>query len=263
MSHYLTLKGLGRAVAYYPRLGIYLGNPLAGIFLCQLIYWHDKTDHNLGIYKTVEEWELETGMKYRQQVTARKLLKSLGLLTETEKRLEHKIYFKLDIDAFNTWFESQLNQSEIGEQQNGNSRTTDTQFGEKQNCISESLNTQSVIHKITTKNTTQDNNDSLDEQFETFWRNYPDNRDKKKSENRFKKINFKKYPFEQIMASLEKQKHSEAWLKNNGQFVPMASTWINNERWNDEISSPEQQIPSHLEDSTQRPPLVLLPKTYK
>lgn len=121
----------------------------------------------------------------------------------------------------------------------------------------------------TTKENSKENlkedvqNGALEKNFELFWKSYPNKKDKKKSEDKFKKINFKKYPFEQIMASLEKQKHSEAWLKDNGKFIPMASTWINNERWNDEISSPEQQIPSYPEDSTPRPPLVLIPKTYK
>lgn len=50
MSHYSTLKGRGRAIAYFPQLGIHLGNPLAGIFLSQLVYWHDKTDCELGVY---------------------------------------------------------------------------------------------------------------------------------------------------------------------------------------------------------------------
>ena len=67
MSHYSTLKGLGRAIAYFPQLGIYLGNPLAGIFLSQLVYWHDKTDCELGVYKTSEEWHKETGLTYSHQ----------------------------------------------------------------------------------------------------------------------------------------------------------------------------------------------------
>ncbi|NWK73764.1 hypothetical protein HYG93_05560 [Acinetobacter sp. SwsAc6] len=131
MSHYSTLKGLGRAIAYFPQLGIYLGNPLAGIFLSQLIYWHDKTDNELGVYKTAEEWLMETGLTYRHQTTARTLLKNLGILSETEKRLEHKLYFKLNIQAFDLWFEGCINSDQISKEKESNSRNTDDAFPER------------------------------------------------------------------------------------------------------------------------------------
>lgn len=155
MSHYSTLKGLGRAVAYYPAIGIKLGNPLAGIMLCQLIYWNDKTDNELGVYKTAEEWTAETGLTYSQQRTARKLLRSLGILLETEKRLEHKIFFKLDISAFDTWYQNDVLNGETRELQIEHSRNEDLAFGDKQNVSSGASNHQSVIHKITSENTTE------------------------------------------------------------------------------------------------------------
>ncbi|AOA58305.1 hypothetical protein [Acinetobacter larvae] len=161
MSHYATLASLGRAIAYFPQLGIYLGNPLAGIFLSQLIYWHDKTENELGVYKTSEEWTEETGLSYRQQATARTLLKKLGLITETEKRLEHKLYFKLNINKFDLWFENCTNFKRIGEQQKCNSRDADSETperrkrnsGEYESAVRGDTDAQFVIHKITTENT--------------------------------------------------------------------------------------------------------------
>ncbi|MHA3079668.1 hypothetical protein [Acinetobacter sp. ANC 5502] len=163
MSHYSTLKGLGRAIAYFPQLGIHLGNPLAGIFLSQLVYWHDKTDCDLGVYKTSEEWQKETGLTYSHQKTARKLLKDLDILTETEKRLEHKLYFKLNIEAFDAWFEKCINFDQNSEHETASSRTRNPSFGDKQKPYSgtkESFNrgeaeSTSVIHNITTENTTE------------------------------------------------------------------------------------------------------------
>lgn len=162
MSHYATLTGLGRAVAYFPKVGIYLGNPLAGIFLSQLIYWHDKTEHQLGVYKTSEEWTEETGLSYRQQVTARTLLKKLGILTETEKRLEHKLYFKLDIEEFDKWFDGCTNPNRNDEQIEGNSPDLNSEIperqirssGEYENAVRGDTDAQSVIHNITTEITT-------------------------------------------------------------------------------------------------------------
>jgi hypothetical protein len=90
------LRGLGGPVAYYPALAKHAGGVKPAIMLCQLIYWSDKTDCELGVYKSVEEWEVETGLSYREQMTARKELAERGLVIETVKRLEHRIYFLLD-----------------------------------------------------------------------------------------------------------------------------------------------------------------------
>ncbi|MBF7685996.1 hypothetical protein I2F17_09220 [Acinetobacter sp. B10A] len=159
MSHYSTLKGLGRAVAYYPEIAIKLGSSDACILLCQLIYWSDKTDNSLGVYKTSEEWTAETGLSYSKQRTARKLLCSLGILVETNKRLEHKIFFKLDTVKFDQWFQKCLENSgqnsmentENGEIQNVISRNEDLAFGNEQNVNSGASNSNSVIHKITSQ----------------------------------------------------------------------------------------------------------------
>ena len=163
MSHYSTLKGLGRAIAYFPQLGIHLGNPLAGIFLSQLVYWHDKTDCELGVYKTSEEWQKETGLTYSHQKTARKLLKELGILSETEKRLEHKLYFKLNTEKFDEWFEKCVNSDQNRESKMVNSRTRNPSFGDEQkhhSGVMESFDrgeakSASVIHNITTEITTE------------------------------------------------------------------------------------------------------------
>ena len=77
--------------------------------------------------------------------------------------------------------------------------------------------------------------------FELFWSAYPNKKSKKAAFEKFKRIDFKKTSFESIMISLEKQKLSDDWTKNGGQYVPMPQTWIFNERWNDEIQLSAQQ----------------------
>lgn len=94
------LRQLGQPIAYYPKMAKPLGGVTAAILFCQLFYWQDKTDNPLGVYKTQAELEQETGLSRREQETARKKLVELGLLIETHKRLEHRIYFKLDLAKF-------------------------------------------------------------------------------------------------------------------------------------------------------------------
>ena len=116
MSHYLTLKKIGQAVAYYPNLTKKLGNVNASILLSQFIYWHDKTEHPLGVYKTQAEIHAETGLSRKEQETGRKVLRELGLITETYKRTEHKLYFLFHPDVFDAWFSGEaMPESDIRE----------------------------------------------------------------------------------------------------------------------------------------------------
>ena len=93
-----VMLSIGRPIAYYPKLAKHVGGVKACIFLCQLLYWSDKTDNPLGVYKDADQWEEETGLSYREQATARKALKELSLIIETHKRLEHRIYFRVDFE---------------------------------------------------------------------------------------------------------------------------------------------------------------------
>jgi len=41
------------------------------------------------------------------------------------------------------------------------------------------------------------------------------------------------------LSALEWQKQDESWVKDNGTFIPMATTYINQRRWEDEGNSPD------------------------
>ncbi|WP_225031791.1 hypothetical protein [Paraburkholderia sp. XV] len=94
-----VLRELGRPIAYYPYLSRYLGGVNAAVLFCQIFYWQDKTTSELGVHKTSAELENETGLSYEEQRSARAALRDSGVLIETEKRIEHKIYFRIDEDA--------------------------------------------------------------------------------------------------------------------------------------------------------------------
>ena len=92
------IRGFGRPVAYYPALAEHLGGVSATVLFCQMTYWMDKLTSDLGVHKTSDEIQAETGLSYEEQLTARKKLKRLGVLVETHKRLEHRIYFKINFE---------------------------------------------------------------------------------------------------------------------------------------------------------------------
>jgi len=75
-----------------------------------------------------------------------------------------------------------------------------------------------------------------DSLFEQFWLAYPNKKEKKKAREKYMRIVAKKpglHPT--IMAALEAQKKSPQWTKDGGRYVPHPTTWLNGERWNDEV----------------------------
>lgn len=73
--------------------------------------------------------------------------------------------------------------------------------------------------------------------FETFWKLYPRKTAKDNARKAFAKINPSAELLAEIMASLAKHATCQAWLKDDGQFIPHAATWLNGKRWNDEVKS--------------------------
>ena len=95
-----SLRIAGKPVAYFPQLVKPLGSVNASILFGHFFYWKDKGSSELGVYRTADEIEVETGLSRDEQRTARKKLRERGVLIETEKRIEHRIYYKLDLDRF-------------------------------------------------------------------------------------------------------------------------------------------------------------------
>ena len=111
MSLSASLANVGHPVAYYPRLARFFGSVNVAILFAQLHYWGQRCESDLGTYKTSEEFTEETGLSYREQATARKHLRQAGFLIETPRRLEHRVYFRLNLEAvdaaFDAWTEAQ------------------------------------------------------------------------------------------------------------------------------------------------------------
>jgi hypothetical protein len=76
--------------------------------------------------------------------------------------------------------------------------------------------------------------------FNQFWKAYPKKKNKAYSEQKFKKIPHISSEFEHIMYSLEKFKKTKDWIKDDGQYIPDPSTWLNQKRWLDFEMEPEK-----------------------
>lgn len=72
-------------------------------------------------------------------------------------------------------------------------------------------------------------------EFEKFWTAYPNAKAKKNSFEAWQKAK-NKPSIEMILKKIESQKNSDQWKNNNGKFIPMSTTYINQERWDDKDS---------------------------
>ena len=71
--------------------------------------------------------------------------------------------------------------------------------------------------------------------FLAFWNAYPKKVGKQSAEKAYKKISQSEEQLNIILKAIEKQKRSIQWNKEDGQFIPNPTTWLNQGRWEDEI----------------------------
>ena len=76
-------------------------------------------------------------------------------------------------------------------------------------------------------------NKEINKDFEKFWKAYPKKVGKKKVQDKFDANDF---PIDLIIKNIELQKKSDQW--QNQQYIPNPETYLNQERWTDEVVLP-------------------------
>ena len=79
------------------------------------------------------------------------------------------------------------------------------------------------------------NPESSDIRFEKFWEAYPRKQAKVDAERAFKSLNPSEDLLAVIIADISSRKQSEAWLKDNGKYIPLPASYLRGKRWEDEI----------------------------
>lgn len=74
--------------------------------------------------------------------------------------------------------------------------------------------------------------------FEAFWQTYPRKQDKQKARNAWLRNKLDK-KIEMINADLIKRMTSDVQWLSGREFIPLPATYLNGERWNDEIIEPQ------------------------
>lgn len=91
---------LDRPIAFQ-RAFVSLGVGITGaLMLSQAVYWTCRTEDADGwFYKTMDEWEAETGMTRSEQEGARRKLVKCGVLEEMKKGVPCRLYYRVNMDA--------------------------------------------------------------------------------------------------------------------------------------------------------------------
>lgn len=71
--------------------------------------------------------------------------------------------------------------------------------------------------------------------FDAFWSAYPRKVGKGVAFKSFEKIKVDEALLNQMLKAISEQVKSEQWRKESGRYIPNPSTWLNQERWNDEV----------------------------
>jgi hypothetical protein len=79
--------------------------------------------------------------------------------------------------------------------------------------------------------------------FERFWATYPRHAGKQAAAKAFAKIDPDEELLGLMLAAVARQRTSDQWQRDGGQFVPHAATWLNGRRWEDEAPPTGQASP--------------------
>ena len=77
---------------------------------------------------------------------------------------------------------------------------------------------------------------ALKSSFERFWKVYPRKTAKQQALKAWLKLKPGDEIVETIVKAVEKQRQSNDWTKDSGQFIPYPATWLNGRRWEDELT---------------------------
>ena len=93
----VLLRLLGtRPIAFNPDLARAIGSAKAGLFMSQLLYWTGKGRNPEWIYKTSREFEEETSLTKKEQLSAQKLCVEKKLIEVKVKGVPPMRHFKIN-----------------------------------------------------------------------------------------------------------------------------------------------------------------------
>lgn len=160
------------------------------------------------------------------------------------KSIDEAIMSKFDVDEDGKYFNRRLDDEVDKRQKYVDSRRLNgskggrkpSKKGKHMETICKAYENHSEDENINGNDNDIDNrNEDKKRAFDEFWKAYPRKIGKQEALKVWKRLNPNQDLIYQILDAVDSQKHSEQWLKNNGQFIPHPTTWLNQGRWDDEL----------------------------
>ena len=264
----------GRIIAFHHEYAKLSNSINAGLFLSQACYWSrcsKDMGHGGWFYKTQADWTAETYLSRREQDTARKYLKALGVLGERLEGMPAQLFFRVDFARL----EEALNETAKPDkhtqiEQTSIPPTATPVFRQQPNMPSTkrqpSISTQ-ITTEITTESTLSDHEENPLEVDTEEPPNNPIRKSKGKTTNPGPSPSeiYDVYPLKvgkpAAIRAIEKQlrefsgefllERTRAYAAAPGrdpEFTPHPATWFNQERFNDDpstwVKTPTQNRPT-------------------
>lgn len=207
--------------------------------LSQLIYWLKRTKGQDGwVYKSFEDWNNEFC-----GVITRRIRDGFNklpfILTKIKKANgDPTTYYNIDVELLWDTIEKaaiKLNSANGNVQnvQNRNVQNVQNEMYKMSNSLTEI--TTNKIHDQKPKKSTL-----TEQKFEKFWQIYPRKVGKAKAKQKWLKLPITDDLFVKIIKALETQ-IEYSWRDKDIEFIPHPITWLNQERWEDEIKPTKKE----------------------
>ena len=119
-------------------------------------------------------------------------------------------------------------------------------------------------HTKTTIKTTNQKQGVYSEDFEKFWESYP--RCKRKSDKSGTFKTFEKYKSvvttEILIKILNAQKQDQSWIKQDGEFIPAPTTWLNQKNWENDYWTTQAPTKTGAQPDQPKALVRAVPKKY-
>lgn len=190
--------------------------------------WCDGKYHGIEVKRgqlvtTYPEISKECNVTNRQARTILDRLKSTGK-TAVKSTSKFSIITLIDYDLDN-----------VSDSQNDSQLTVKRQTTRQSNDAPALLNTKDQNNRSPEIRAPAARDKGLDERFNKFWLAYPKKTAKQQALKAFERLKPDEELLNKMLTSLERQKKSVQWTKDNGQFIPYPATWLNGRRWEDEL----------------------------
>lgn len=193
------------------------------------VKWHGITIERGQVVTSLSSIAEQTGLGVKQVRTAIERLER----AQSVARSAHSKYTVFTVIGYDEYQEGAQSTANKGQAEGKQKANKGQQYKNNKNIRNKEL-------ENNTPPTPSKGGGEENELFLKFWNLYPKKTAKQDALKAWNKINPDSELVNVILSSLEVQKKSPQWTKDNKQFVPYPATWLNGRRWEDDVSENNQ-----------------------